>query len=52
LKALTNLQHLHLWQTKVTDEGVAALRKVLPDCDVDEGWVSTTVDAKPAEAKK
>jgi hypothetical protein len=52
LKTLTNLQHLHLWQTKVTDEGVAALRKVLPDCDVDEGWVSTTVDAKPAEAKK
>jgi hypothetical protein len=52
LKALTNLQHLHLWQTKVTDEGIAALRKALPDCDIDRGWVSTTVDAMPTEAKK
>jgi hypothetical protein len=52
LKTLTNLQHLHLWQTKVTDEGVAALSKALPDCDIDRGWVSTTVEAKPAEMKK
>jgi Planctomycete cytochrome C/Leucine Rich repeat len=52
LKNLTNLRHLHVWQTQVTEAGVANLRKSLPDCDMDRGWVSTTVETKPAEAKK
>ena len=32
LKSLKNLETLHIRQTKVTKQGVAALQKVLPKC--------------------
>ena len=46
LKGLTNLKNLHLWQTKVTDAGVDNLQKVLPDCSIVRGWVTTAVAKK------
>jgi len=54
LKKLTNLRHLHVWQTQVTEAGAAALRKSLPDCEIDRGWVSVSAatETKPSETKK
>jgi mono/diheme cytochrome c family protein len=52
LKGLTNLRNLHVWQTQVTEAGAAALRKSLPDCDIDRGWVSTAAENKTPETKK
>ncbi len=53
LKGLTHLRNLHVWQTQVTEAGAATLRKSLPDCDIDLGWVSTVAAAKtPEETKK
>jgi mono/diheme cytochrome c family protein len=52
LKGLTNLRNLHVWQTQVTEAGAAALRKSLPHCDIDLGWVSTTAENKAPETKK
>tara|TARA_B100000809_G_scaffold229923_1_gene243907 strand:- start:322 stop:438 length:117 start_codon:yes stop_codon:yes gene_type:complete len=34
LNGLTQLQDLGLQQTKVTDAGVAELKKALPDCKI------------------
>jgi mono/diheme cytochrome c family protein len=52
LKGLTNLRNLHVWQTQVTEAGAAALRKSLPECDIDRGWVSTAAENKAPETKK
>lgn len=52
LKKLTNLRNLHVWQTQVTEAGAAALRKSLPDCDIDRGWNAATAEAKAPEVKK
>jgi mono/diheme cytochrome c family protein len=52
LKGLTNLRNLHVWQTQVTEGGAAALKKSLPDCDIDRGWVSTAAENKAPETKK
>jgi mono/diheme cytochrome c family protein len=46
LKGLTNLRHLHVWQTHVSEAGAAALQKSLPHCDIDRGWIATTVETK------
>jgi len=34
LKGLTNLQELSVNETKVTDAGVAELKKALPNCKI------------------
>lgn len=34
LKSLKNLSHLGLFETKVTDDGVAALKQALPNCQI------------------
>jgi mono/diheme cytochrome c family protein len=52
LTGLTHLRNLHVWQTQVTDAGVGALRKSLPDCEIDRGWVSTAAENKAPETKK
>jgi hypothetical protein len=52
LKGLTNLQNLHVWQTQATDAGVAALRKSLPDCEIDRGWVTTAAATTNAPENK
>lgn len=38
LEGLKNLKNLYLWQTEVTPDGAAALKKALPECDIDLGW--------------
>jgi len=52
LKGLSKLRNLHVWQTQVTEAGAAALRKSLPDCDIDRGWVSPPEENKAPETKK
>jgi hypothetical protein len=52
LKGLSNLRNLHVWQTQVTEAGAAALRKSLPDCEIDRGWVSTAAENKAPDSKK
>jgi hypothetical protein len=52
LKGLTNLRNLHVWQTQVTEGGAAALRKTLPDCDIDRGWVAPATETNAPETKK
>jgi YHS domain-containing protein len=37
LKDATNLRRLFVWQTQVTEEGVAALQQALPELQVDIG---------------
>jgi mono/diheme cytochrome c family protein len=44
LKGLPRLRNLHLWQTKVTETGAAALKKALPQCDIDLGWVAPVAE--------
>jgi mono/diheme cytochrome c family protein len=51
LKGLTNLHNLHLWQTQVTDAGATALRKSLPQCDVDHGWIPVAAETNTAAAE-
>jgi hypothetical protein len=34
LKGLKNLKKLYVWQTQVTDEGIAKLKEALPDVTV------------------
>ncbi len=35
---LKALRRLYVWQTKVTDAGVAKLQEALPDLEIDRGW--------------
>ena len=36
LKGMTNLQSLDLGGTKITDAGVADLKKALPNCEIEK----------------
>src|SRR5260370_18083517 len=47
LEGKKKLKNLSLWQTKVTDAGVARLKKALPNVDIDRG-----LDVKPVAVKK
>ena len=38
LKGLTHLKNLYVWQSKVTEAGVANLKKALPKLDISTGW--------------
>jgi hypothetical protein len=52
LKGLSELRHLYVWQTKVTDAGVAALKKALPNVDVSMGWDLKELAKTEAKAKE
>lgn len=39
LKRLTNLEHLSLQGTKVTEAGIHELKEALPDCDIQSGEI-------------
>jgi hypothetical protein len=54
LKGLKNLKKLYVWQTKVTDAGVAGLRKSLPGVYVNHGeeLAITTQPAQPIPEAK
>ena len=49
---MKNLKNLYLWQTQATKEGVAALKKALPGCEVNIGAELTVVPPPAAAAKK
>jgi hypothetical protein len=36
LRKLTSLQHLYLWKSRITNDGVAALRELLPRCHIEQ----------------
>jgi hypothetical protein len=52
LKGLTNLKNLLVWQTKVTDAGVARLKEALPNCNIVRGWEPAPVAKKDEKEKK
>ena len=51
LEGLKNLKSLYLWQTKVTQAGADALKKALPDCEINIGAALSAAAAKAATAE-
>ncbi|WP_044170763.1 c-type cytochrome domain-containing protein [Flectobacillus major] len=43
LTTLKGLKRIYCWQTKVTQAGIDALKKALPQVEVDNGWKETPV---------
>ncbi len=51
LQDLKKLKKLYLWQTKVTDAGVAKLQKALPQVEINRGQDLLKVEEKKPETK-
>ena len=51
VKTAKKLKKLYLWQTKVTDAGVAKLQKSLPQVEINRGQDLLKVEEKKPETK-